>query len=82
MMALLTDWFPPSVKPELAGEYNACAEERNPLVVRWWNGEYWSAPYYADDPKGLRDKCIAKRGMYQDVEWRGLANDPADAVLS
>lgn len=71
----LTKWS--RKKPQRVGEYNA-SRVRSTSVLRWWDGEYWSYPYYADTTEHA--KRIKRRTRYlkhdNSMEWRGLVEEP------
>ena len=67
-MKVLTDWYPPEIRPVREGAYLARVAS-----VRWdngeillWDGEHWA---YGD----------GRISPFSYLEWRGLAFDPETA---
>lgn len=72
MSKKLTDWFEPSVKPELVGVYQTDART-NYQAYQYWDGKKWGgychAPEEAYSDRGMRSS-------HQLARWRGLAEKP------
>lgn len=74
----LTTWTHSSTPPIREGEYNA-NWQKDPTIMRWWNGKQWSRPYtHAATPE---QKRIAKSwpiesGVLEHLYYRGLVNNP------
>jgi hypothetical protein len=65
MIARLTEWFRPDVKPTIPGLYDCKSIYGTFNGSRWWwDGEVW---LYAEKEVPL---------FHQDREWRGLAEKP------
>lgn len=61
------------VPPAAPGWYPASIE-RNVDARRHWSGSAWSAPCYADDPRGHFDRARVTPAESLGVEWlRGAA---------
>lgn len=67
----LTDWFPGDIKPIRVGIYERRYSES--INFSKWNGEYWSFGYYSVDLANERGHYLSQ---YQNLPWRGLAEDP------
>ena len=70
-MRILTDWYPPEIKPVRDGFYLT-----RPMSMLWEEGEilYWR--------KGEWKWCDGERfGGFQNRQWRGLAFDPGASVV-
>lgn len=76
----MTPWFPPYIKPVHVGEYNASIFG-DPVIRRYWNGEYWSAGYNNSDPAAFKRGARKRRVPDSEfIEWRGLAKKPEEKV--
>jgi len=76
MKPKLTPWFPGEVNPVRVGVYER-GNDGIPLPYPFyeWNGEFWVG-IGSDSP----DKLIGRnRSVFQGIQWRGLAEDPAKA---
>jgi hypothetical protein len=81
---ILTDWFPPDVKPVRAGVYEIDRGMKRDCYS-YWNGEAWGHPAfeYGDDPNAI--ERAAAPGWKNDMDhtlnmglyrFRGLAEKP------
>jgi hypothetical protein len=68
----LTPWFPGHVKPVHKGIYQRTTRWGEQYYSKW-DGEFWCA--YATN-FALAEK-FTQASMFQDWEWRGLAEDPS-----
>ena len=67
----MTPWYPPAIRPVRVGEYQCDSSAR-----RWWDGESWSCMYLPDEPKEIRIRERQYVSAYQEITWRGLAEEP------
>lgn len=60
--------------PPFIGWWNA-STERDERARRFWDGDGWSAPVYADDPVEHAQSAVAADAACDEgsVEWRGVA---------
>jgi hypothetical protein len=72
----LTAWS--KKKPPMVGEYNASISQDGG-VRRWWNGQYWSAPYWprlhSESVQQARRRLRASE-WHASIQWRGLIKKP------
>jgi hypothetical protein len=63
----ITDWYPPTTKPERVGQYKVRMplDTADMVYMAWWNGTKW-----IDMTNGL--ECY-----FQQVEWCGLNREIA-----
>jgi len=67
-------WFGPGRKPDLAGVY----ETKDSLGItgfQHWDGNVWG--YYAGFCIDEANEQAGKKSCWQEVKWRGLAQDPS-----
>lgn len=67
----MTPWFPPEIRPVRVGEYQCDSSAR-----RWWDGESWSCMYFPDEPRAIKLAERQQVSCYQEIQWRGLAEEP------
>lgn len=68
----LTEWFPGEVKPVNKGVHKRKCPVRGCQTYSKWNGKYWCMN---SDNLLLAASCI-DQSLFQDSEWRGLAEKP------
>ena len=72
----LTPWYPPEIRPVHVGEYEIQTGWVGRVSLRWFDGEFWSCEYLSDEPIFIRMGERQKVSSFQDVTWRGLAEEP------
>jgi hypothetical protein len=79
--ALLTEWFPPHVKPMHVGLYDVdLSGDGAYRGASYWDGRRWC--YAHDwDSSGVGDRSPAPDGM-QPRYWRGLATEPKSLLFA
>jgi hypothetical protein len=67
-------WF--KSKPPLVGDYTA-SREMNDEVRRHWDGEGWSAPWWAADPEDIAARARRTRAerpmlgeVFEPIRWQ------------
>jgi hypothetical protein len=76
--AQMTDWVQTAEQPPVHhGEYNASVLKSS-VLVRWWNGEYWSEPYMDTFSEESKQRLRRKRSMNdpRNIYYRGLRVKP------
>lgn len=72
----LTDWFDPSIKPTINGVYDVREFEGDPGTgAQYWNGRHWC--FYGLNREDAAQCAHRGKSMFQNHQWRGLAEDPA-----
>lgn len=70
---LITDWFPPTVKPINHGVYQVRIDYpgsmKGELVFQYWNGKFWGLYSFTVLGAGLD---AGSKSFYQEGKWRGL----------
>lgn len=64
---VLTNWYPPSIKPKRKGVY--MTSELNQIWFQYWSGTYWKLR--SDTINGAY-KLREFKSQHQRVYWRGL----------
>lgn len=80
----LTGWYSSKESyPERIGEYNA-STMKHPGMFRWWNGEWWSAPYSQKLSERGRRRLRRMRSSITEnpIYFRGLKHKPKVSTLS
>lgn len=72
----MTPWFPPEIRPVHVGEYEVRSVWNYAVLLRWFDGEFWSCVYSPDEPKEMRIRERQYVSAYQEITWRGLAKEP------
>jgi len=75
---MLTEWFPPEVKPIRPGIYLVKKFAHvDWLYWRYWDGDFWRTGivYECSAPDTRFSKGLSKASI-QDVQWRGLNKEP------
>jgi hypothetical protein len=67
----MTPWFPPEIRPVHVGDYRSW-----PFGFRHFNGKLWSIEYHSDESKFIKDQVRTVVSRYQEIQWRGLAEEP------
>jgi len=63
---ILTDWYPPSIKPVRKGVY--ITRKNGFIFFQYWTGKFWNTRMGTID-----GACLIKfRSIHQDVEWKGI----------
>ncbi|CAM5795676.1 hypothetical protein [Rhizobacter fulvus] len=76
-MIEMTPWTAATIKPARIGWFNA-SMDRDPDIRRYWDGERWSMPVYADFGEPYISRAMSTPADPDDViPWRGLTERSA-----